>query len=221
MTTITPSLPQVAADAADEVPEPPDVPAAMRFTLLEIARSAVRVAVGAASGAALALTVRDMAGPELRAAAFVTLTEGGRLRGCMGTLNPRQLVSDAVAAAAMTVALDDPRFFPLDADELPDLRVEVSILGTPVPLSDPGSFVRGADGVIVSRGRYTGLLLPEVATDRGWDGPRMLTAACHKAGLEGTAWRDPATRSSRFRTVRFGGPILTGESPGRDGNRSG
>lgn len=219
MTTTT-EAPPIAADAPGDGPRAPDVPAEMRCALLEIARSAVQVAVGVASGWTLASSVRSAADPELRAAAFVTLTEGGQLRGCMGTLNATQAVVDAVASAAMTVALDDPRFFPIEADELPDLRIEVSVLGTPVPLTDPGAFVRGVDGVIVSRGRCSGLLLPEVATDQGWDGLRMLTAACHKAGLEGTAWRDPATRVSTFRTVRFGGPVLAGGSLARDGNPS-
>lgn len=220
MTTTSDPRP-IAADAAGDGPLAPEVPAVMRRALLEVARCAVQVAVGAASGWALESTVRCAAEPELQAAVFVTLTEGGQLRGCMGTLNAVQPVAEAVAVAAMTVALDDPRFLPIEAFELPDLRVEVSVLGTPVALIDPGTFVRGVDGVIVSRGRCSGLLLPEVATDQGWDGPRMLTAACHKAGLEGTAWRDPATRVNTFRTARFGGPVVAGDPLSRNGNGSG
>jgi AmmeMemoRadiSam system protein A len=185
----------------------PNVSPELRRALLEIARSAIQVAVGLTSGWALASRIRCAGGTDLRAAVFVTLTDNG-LRGCMGTLEPDQPVAEAVAAAAMTAALDDPRFYPVEADELGDLDLNVSVLGTPVELAALADFVPGVDGIIVERGRRLGLLLPEAATRHGWDGERMLGAVCQKAGLPADAWRTPGTRCLVFRTVRFGGRVI-------------
>jgi AmmeMemoRadiSam system protein A len=189
-------------------PVTPAVPAELRRDLLEIARAAIQVAVGLASGWSLASRVRQAHGGDVRAAVFVTLTDAGELRGCMGTLDPEQPVAQAVASAAMTATLDDPRFYPVEADELADLEVDVSILGLPVELVAATDFVPGLDGIVVERGPRLGLLLPEVATDHGWDGERMLGAVCRKAGLPHDAWREPETRCLVFRTVRFGGRVI-------------
>jgi AmmeMemoRadiSam system protein A len=191
-------------------PVTPDVPAELRRDLLEIARAAIQVAVGLASGWTLAARVRHAHRSDLRSAVFVTLTDAGELRGCMGTLDPGQPVAQAVAAAAMTATLDDPRFYPVEADELADLEVDVSILGLPVELAAATDFVPGLDGIVVERGPRLGLLLPEVATDHGWDGERMLAAVCRKAGLPEDAWREPETRCLVFRSVRFGGRVIEG-----------
>jgi len=188
-------------------PVTPDVSPELRRALLEIARSAIQVAVGLSSGWALASRIRRAGGTDLRAAVFVTLIDHG-LRGCMGTLDPDQPVAEAVAAAAMTAALDDPRFYPVEADELGGLDVDVAVLGDPVELAPPTDFDPGVDGIVVERGRRLGLLLPEVATRHGWDRERMLGAVCQKAGLPADAWRTPGTRCLAFRTVRFGGRVI-------------
>jgi hypothetical protein len=189
-------------------PATPDVPAELRRALLEVARSAIQVAVGLASSRSLASRIREAGASDLRAAVFVTLTDAGDLRGCMGTLDPARPVAEAVASAAMTAALDDPRFYPVEAGEIPDLEVDVSILGVAVDLAAPIDFVPGVDGIIVERESRLGLLLPEVATGHGWDGERMLAAVCQKAGLPADAWREAGTRCLVFRTVRFGGPVV-------------
>jgi len=191
-------------------PVTPDVPAELRRDLLDIARAAIQVAVGLAAGWSLASRIRHAHRSDLRSAVFVTLTHAGELRGCMGTLEPGQPVAQAVAAAAMTATLDDPRFYPVEADELANLDVDVSILGVPVDLAAPTDFVPGLDGIVVERGQRLGLLLPEAATDHGWDGERMLGAVCQKAGLRQDAWREPETRCLLFRTVRFGGRVSEG-----------
>ncbi|MEW5991684.1 MAG: AmmeMemoRadiSam system protein A [Chloroflexota bacterium] len=198
---------RAAAGGALTRPVAPEVTPELREALLEIARSAIQMAAGLASGWSLASRIRAAGGSGLRATAFVTLTDGSSLRGCMGTLDPNQPVAEAVAAAAMTASLDDPRFYPVEADELGDLHVHVSILGPPVVLASPADFVPGVDGIIVERGLRLGLLLPEVATGHGWDGERMLAAVCQKAGLPPGAWREPGARCLVFRTVRFGGPV--------------
>ena len=161
-------------------PVTPDVPAELRRDLLEVARAAIQVAVGLASGWSLASRIRHAQRADLRSAVFVTLIDAGELRGCMGTLDPEQPVAQAVAAAAMTATLDDPRFYPVEADELGGLDVDVAVLGDPVELASPTDFDPGVDGIVVERGRRLGLLLPEVATRHGWDRERMLGAVCQK-----------------------------------------
>jgi AmmeMemoRadiSam system protein A len=135
-------------------------------------------------------------------AAFVTITEHGSLRGCMGSLVAEQPLGDAVASAAVSAAVRDPRFFPLGERELPEIHIDVSVLGPAVPLRDPAAFRPGIDGIIVARDGRRALLLPEVATDQGWGAREMLDAVCEKAGLVGHAWHDPRTRLFVFRTIR-------------------
>jgi AmmeMemoRadiSam system protein A len=172
--------------------------------LLDLARAAVVAAVDDR-----AAPVPDLPGhPEMadRADAFVTLTAGDHLRGCMGTLGADMPVGEAVVRAAGMAATRDPRFRPVDARELGGIRVEVSVLGPPRPLADPAAFVPGRDGIVVeARGRRA-LLLPQVATEMGWGATEMLDAVCEKAGLRPDAWRDPGTRLSVFEVQRASGP---------------
>jgi AmmeMemoRadiSam system protein A len=175
--------------------------------LLELARTAVAVAVRAQPAEALEALIEGGSLPELRAGAFVTLTENSDLRGCMGRLDDGTPVWISVLAAARLAALGDPRFPALQDVELPRVHLEVSVLGPMEPLRDPAMFRPGVDGLVVSRGGRRGLLLPEVA---GMLEPRhdaMLDAVCRKAGLATGAWRDPQTELLVFRTCRFGGAV--------------
>ncbi len=203
-------------DAPTSVLEPPPRPAAppvsvvaeTRRKLLGVARTALAVATGRATWEELERELARDDGGERQAGAFVTLTDAGRLRGCMGSLDPRLRLAESVAVAALDAALDDPRFLPLRADELPAIHVDVSVLGRPAPIDGPGSFRPGLDGVIVEgRGRRA-FLLPEVATEFSWGATEMFDAACGKAGLPAGAWCEPGIRLSAFRTARFGGPAI-------------
>jgi hypothetical protein len=202
--------------AQPEGPVPVEVADEERVVLLELARTALAAVTGRTTMEPLeealhAATARYRE----RAAVFVTLTEGGELRGCMGGLVAERPIPEAVAGAACSAALRDPRFVPLSARELPDVHIEVSVLGGPVRLDRPADLRPGIDGVIVERGPAVALLLPEVADHFGWGGLEMITAVCRKAGLPGDAWRDPRTRLFVFRTARFGGPALEpAEGPG-------
>ena len=172
--------------------------------LLDLARAAV----GAAVDGRPAPTPDPHACPEMAvpADAFVTLTVGDHLRGCMGTLGADMPAGDAVVRAAGLAATRDPRFRPVLARELAGLRLEVSVLGPPRPLVDPVAFVPGRDGIVVeARGRRA-LLLPQVATEMGWCATEMLDAVCEKAGLPTGAWRDATTRLSVFEVERASGP---------------
>ncbi|HYN48325.1 MAG TPA: AmmeMemoRadiSam system protein A [Candidatus Nanopelagicales bacterium] len=172
--------------------------------LLDLARAAVAAAVDGRPAPA-----PDPGGhPEtaVPADAFVTLTAGDDLRGCMGTLGADMPIGAAVIRAAGLAAIRDPRFRPVAAGELAGLRIEVSVLGPPRPLADPTDFVPGRDGIVVeARGRRA-LLLPQVATEMGWGTTEMLDAVCEKAGLGSDAWRDAGTRLSVFEVARVIGP---------------
>ena len=122
--------------------------------------------------------------------AFVTITKGGALRGCIGrVLSDRPLVA-VVAEMARAAALEDPRFPPVGADELDGLDIEISAMGRLRRVDGPRDVTIGRDGLIVRQGGRSGLLLPQVATDHGCDAERFLEETCRKAGLPGDAWRE-------------------------------
>ena len=196
------------------LPAPVAVDDAARAQLLTLARTAVAVASRTAPSGALDAAMHEASATELCASAFVTLTEAGELRGCMGILDPERPVHDAVAEAAACATRTDPRFRPVTPGELPRIHLDVSILGPMVPLRDPLAWRLGVDGIVVQMNGRRGLLLPEVADENGLDRERMLDIATRKAGLPAGAWRDPAARVSAFRTDRFGGPaVAPGEAP--------
>ena len=185
---------------------PPDV----QQSLLDLARLALAVATGCADVSAIDRALeRTRGGDAPGAAVFVTLIEDGELRGCMGSLEPVRSLREAVVVSAISAALDDPRFRPVAADELPAIHIEISVLGPTTPITGPDAFQPGVDGVLVERSGRRGLLLPEVATEFGWAAPEMFDAVCGKAGLPTDAWRDPRTELRTFRTVRFGGPATS------------
>jgi AmmeMemoRadiSam system protein A len=170
-----------------------------KSALVRIAREAVRAA---------ALGVKSPPLPPAAfppaSGAFVTLKRGGRLRGCIGTLACRGPLAEDVARAAVSAAREDPRFAPLAAAELDGLDVEVSILGPLEPIDplDPTAFEIGRHGLVVEQGYRRGLLLPQVATEWGWDRETFLSQTCVKAGLAPDAWRRGAT------VHRFAGEVF-------------
>ena len=194
-----------ASRAPHDAAPPPAVASEVQEALLELVRLALQVATGGAVVSALDRATDRIPGGAEPAAVFVTLTEDGELRGCMGNLEPTRGLAEAVIASAVMAALDDPRFRPVTAAELPAIHVDISVLGLPTPIADPDSFRPGIDGVIVDRNGRRGLLLPEVAPEFSWGAIQMFDAVCRKAGLPRDAWRDPGTRMFAFRTIRFGG----------------
>ncbi|MFI5258357.1 MAG: AmmeMemoRadiSam system protein A [Candidatus Limnocylindrales bacterium] len=174
-----------------------------RRQLLAIARRAIETAVCRTA------PVDPISGPvppalAAPAAAFVTLHEHGELRGCIGLMRFDVSLWLNVREAAVAAALDDPRFLPVDESELPALELEVSVLEPPVELHDPSGFVAGRHGIVVERGGRRALLLPQVATEQGWDEGAMLSAVCRKANLPADAWRDGTTRLFIFDSICFG-----------------
>ena len=137
--------------------------------------------------------------------AFVTLRlgRGAALRGCVGLVATDQPLVDVVAHVAVAAALRDDRFDPLTADELPSVRVEISVLG-PLFRVRPEDVVVGEMGLVVQARGRRGLLLPQVPVEQGWDRDTFLTRTCLKAGLPASAWREAATEIDGFRCMVFG-----------------
>ncbi|HXG53948.1 MAG TPA: AmmeMemoRadiSam system protein A [Vicinamibacterales bacterium] len=136
---------------------------------------------------------------------FVTIKRRGELRGCLGTLECRGSLAEDVARCARDSASRDPRFPPITRGELPDLSIEISVLG-PLELVDPeqpGAVVIGRHGLVVEVGSSRGLLLPQVAGERSWTVGEFLEHTCRKAGLPPHAWKHGA-RVFRFDADVFG-----------------
>jgi uncharacterized protein len=125
---------------------------------------------------------------------FVTLHWQGRLRGCIGYLEAMKPLLAAVQDMAAAAAFKDPRFPPLREEEMAGLDVEISVLSPMCPIKSIDEIQVGRDGLYLERGPYRGLLLPQVATEYGWDRRTFLKQTCIKAGLPPDAWEDPATR---------------------------
>jgi len=199
--------PGAASDrGVSPAPEAVEIPAAERARLFGLARLAVSTAVRREPLDALREALAGAPLPTRPGAAFVTLTEGGELRGCMGCLEEAQPAWRNVLDAARLAALGDPRFEPVAPRELARVHIEVSVLGPMTPLPDPAGFRPGMDGIVVEQRGRRALLLPEVADMLDPVPSAMLDAVCRKAGLAPDAWQDPRTALAVFRTCRFGGP---------------
>jgi AmmeMemoRadiSam system protein A len=135
---------------------------------------------------------------------FVTVKYRGGLRGCLGTLQCQDLASD-IARCAEDAASRDPRFSPVTPAELPDLTLDISVLG-PLELIDPrlpDAITIGDHGLVVEQGRSRGLLLPQVAVEQRWTREQFLRQTCIKANLPPDAWEQGA-RVYRFDAEVFG-----------------
>jgi AmmeMemoRadiSam system protein A len=173
-----------------------------RKTLLRIARQSITAVLDGRSPDEKAddfdETLRQPAG------AFVTLTRDGDLRGCIGSIRAVEPLYKAVASSAVSAAFRDPRFPPLRPGELEQLDLEISVMGPIERVTNIEDIVVGRDGLIISRGAYAGLLLPQVATEYRWDRQTFLGQTCRKAGLPSDAWRAQDCRIEKFSAFVFG-----------------
>ncbi len=125
-------------------------------------------------------------------ATFVTLKIQGDLRGCIGSLAPVEPLYQSVHHNAVNAALRDPRFRPVESGELPNIEVDVSILSPLRDIASIADFKMGQQGIILEKGRYGAVYLPEVATEQGWTVEETLSSLSQKAGLSADAWRENA-----------------------------
>jgi AmmeMemoRadiSam system protein A len=173
--------------------------------LLRRARHAAARALGLPEGR------RELAPPAGRlaepGAAFVTWKRDGRLRGCIGSVEPWRPLAEDVEANAVAALLRDPRFAPAQPRDLPKLTLDISVMTPVEEVSDPLAQVEiGVHGVVARKGQRSGLLLPQVAPEWGWDVPTLLGQVCLKAGLPEDAWRtgSPPATIYRFSAEVFG-----------------
>jgi len=125
--------------------------------------------------------------------AFVTLHKDGKLRGCIGSIRAKKPLIDTIVEMAEAAAFRDPRFAPVTAEELGQLEYEISVLTPLRRIRNVEDIQVGTHGIYMKRGASSGLLLPQVATEWGWDRTTFLQHTCSKAGLPEDAWKDKKT----------------------------
>ncbi|MBN2320036.1 MAG: AmmeMemoRadiSam system protein B [Acidobacteria bacterium] len=133
-----------------------------------------------------------------RQGAFVTLKKEGYLRGCIGNILPEEELGRTVGRVAWQAAMKDPRFRPVELEELKDLEIEISVLTPMKPVTDPDGIVVGRDGVLLYKEGRSAVFLPQVAPENDWNRTEMLDNLCLKAGLPAGCWEENAT----FRTFQ-------------------
>ncbi len=132
---------------------------------------------------------------------FVTLNKDGQLRGCIGQIIGRGPLYQTVAQMAVAAAFNDPRFPPLHVDELEEISWEVSVMGPVTRCPDPNQVEVGKHGLFLQKGEHHGLLLPQVASERGWTRKIFLENLCRKAGLAPEDWKEPDAELYWFECV--------------------
>ena len=148
---------------------------------------------------------------------FVTLNKPDGLRGCIGFPIPEKKLSHAIIEGAIAAATEDPRFPPVTTKELNDITFEVTVLTPPmeIDVSDPMEYLTkikvGRDGLIVRHSFYSGLLLPQVPGEYGWNVEEFLQHTCHKAGLEKDFWKSGKAKIEKFEGIVFKEETPNGE----------
>ena len=192
---------EAGGPAADEPERPYEgLTREERIALLELARGTI---VAALSGAPPPVASIDTDALKVHCGGFVTLDKNGRLRGCIGYVQAVKPLVETVSEMAVQAALHDPRFAPVTANEVQDLEIEISVLSPLVPVADIAEIVVGRDGLVIRSGRASGLLLPQVASERNWDRETFLDQTCVKAGLPAGSWRAEGVTILRFTAEVF------------------
>ncbi len=186
---------------------PPSLTSAERELLLDIARQAITRETQQIPLAPLPLVTLPERLQE-EGASFVTLTQRGELRGCIGSLTAHRALALDVRENAIAAAFADPRFPPVTPEELEELRIEISILSKPEPLTYPDAesllmqLRPGVDGVVLKRGLQRATFLPQV-WEQLPDPEQFLAQLCYKAGLPANAWRWPQVEISIYQVEKF------------------
>ena len=143
------------------------------------------------------------------AGVFVTLNNADGLRGCIGFPMPDKKLSNGIIDAAIAAATEDPRFSPVKTNELNDIVFEVTVLTPPVEITvtDPMEYLEkikvGRDGLIIRNSFSSGLLLPQVPVEYGWNVEEFLQHTCEKAGLEKDTWKNEKVKIEKFEGIVY------------------
>jgi AmmeMemoRadiSam system protein B/uncharacterized protein (TIGR00296 family) len=170
--------------------------------LVRIARAALRTELGMSSDLEFELSSLPSGGAaESVQPVFVTLTKAGETRGSAGQSAPEFRLPEAAIHAAVGAAFPDskdPKDKPLQAKEIDEVAIEVTIVGPPRPVASYREIVAGSDGVVFEKGKSRGVVLPNEAASQKWTLIRTLSEAARRAGLSAKAWRDPDAKFSVF-----------------------
>ena len=184
-----------AAENSDELTE------AEQQSLLQIARQTLDTYIKTGKvPEAKPLTARL----QEKRGAFVTLKEHGDLRGCIGYVEAVKPLYLAVSNMAVAASTEDPRFRPVTKDELKDIDIEITVLSPLRPLPSPDSVIVGKHGLVIRKGYQSGLLLPQVPGEQGWNRQEYLEGVCRKAGLPVSAYKDKDAQLYCFTGQVFG-----------------
>ncbi len=160
--------------------------------LLDVAHYALRDEIGAQHIAEVPHTLSSEA-LQQQAGVFVTLYNKKKLRGCLGLLTSEKSIVENVETMTRRAATTDTRFSPVSAGEADDIVIEISVLSPFQKISSAEEIVVGTHGLFIRQGMHSGLLLPQVAVEYGWNVQEFLEETCYKAGLEHDAWKNPST----------------------------
>ena len=140
---------------------------------------------------------------------FVTLNNSDGLRGCIGFPMPEKKLSHAIVDGAIAAATEDPRFPSVKTNELNDIVFEVTVLTPPIEIDvyDPMEYLEkikvGRDGLIIRHSFSSGLLLPQVPVEYGWNTEEFLQHTCEKAGLARDTWKNESVKIEKFEGIIF------------------
>lgn len=162
-----------------------------KSTLLGIARKTLESYVRESIRPEITVYEKNL---QQKAGVFVTLTENGQLKGCVGYIKPVKPLYLAVQDMAIAAATEDIRFTPVATEELPDIRIEISVLSPMTRISSTQEVIVGRHGLVITSGGQLGILLPQVATENKWTRQQFLENICLKAGLPTDALKDPNTQ---------------------------
>ena len=172
-----------------------------RKRLLEIARSAIKTYLSTRKKICLDESDPCLCQPN---GVFVSLYKGKQLRGCIGRLSAEQPLFLSCSDMAVEAAVNDPRFPPLEIEELAGIDIEISVLSPLKRISKPDEIKLGVHGVLISKGYRSGVFLPQVAIETGWSKEEFLSNLCtHKAGLPASAWQQPTSEIYIFSAEVF------------------
>ncbi len=158
-----------------------------KITLLSVARQSIKTYLEENTPDDFEITLPSLL--EKRGA-FVTLKRDHELRGCIGTFITEKPLYETVIDMAIGAATKDPRFQPLDLDELDNVSIDISVLSELNLIDDVSKIEIGKHGIFIIKGPYKGVLLPQVATENMWDRNTFLEHTCIKAGLQPDAWKE-------------------------------
>ncbi|MCL2143936.1 MAG: AmmeMemoRadiSam system protein A [Endomicrobia bacterium] len=137
------------------------------------------------------------------AAVFVTLTRHGSLRGCVGTIEPEYPLCEAVIRMALAAAFNDSRFYPLILEELPETKIEISVLSPMNKIRAHDEIIQGKHGVLIQKNGRSGLFLPQVWEHFGSKEDFMDELCLQKAGLPRNCWKDGSAELFIFTVFSF------------------